>query len=197
MTEDSESIDRLIDQFRAGIDRDKAFQHLFQRFHSPVRRFFERKGFSSDESRDLTQETFIGVFRTLDTFRQESRFESWLFAVMANVYHNELRRRLTYKRNALEISLDVFDSSLEIVEPRANFPERGPLESLIVKERREALRLALQALPDQMRMCCLLRYEKGLKYHEIATVMKISIETVKAHLHQARKRLTATLGEES
>jgi DNA-directed RNA polymerase specialized sigma24 family protein len=44
-----------------------------------------------------------------------------------------------------------------------------------------------------MRRCCLLRYEQGLKYQEIAVVMKISIETVKAHLHQARKRLAAKL----
>ncbi len=46
-----------------------------------------------------------------------------------------------------------------------------------------------------MRHCCTLRYEKGLKYTEIATVMKISIETVKAHLHQARKRLIDMLGD--
>jgi DNA-directed RNA polymerase specialized sigma24 family protein len=45
-----------------------------------------------------------------------------------------------------------------------------------------------------MRLCCTLRYERGLKYQEIATLMKISIETVKAHLHQARKRLIAILG---
>jgi DNA-directed RNA polymerase specialized sigma24 family protein len=46
-----------------------------------------------------------------------------------------------------------------------------------------------------MRTCCLLRYVRGLKYQEIATVMKISIETVKAHLHQARKRLIEKLGD--
>jgi DNA-directed RNA polymerase specialized sigma24 family protein len=46
-----------------------------------------------------------------------------------------------------------------------------------------------------MRTCCHLRYIEGLKYHEIAAVMKISIETVKAHLHQARKRLMDKVGE--
>jgi len=48
-----------------------------------------------------------------------------------------------------------------------------------------------------MRLCCALRYERGLKYEEIADVMKISIETVKAHLHQGRKRLAARLGVEA
>ena len=51
-------------------------------------------------------------------------------------------------------------------------------------------------MPDQMRRCCLLRYDKELKYKDIADEMGISIETVKAHLHQARKRLIARLGGE-
>jgi RNA polymerase sigma-70 factor (ECF subfamily) len=77
-------------------------------------------------------------------------------------------------------------------EPIAEEP--SALESLIARERREKLRAALQKLPAQMRTCCILRYERGLKYQEIAKIMKISIETVKAHLHQARKRLIETLG---
>ena len=66
---------------------------------------------------------------------------------------------------------------------------------MIKRERSARLRSALQELPPQMRTCCVLRYVRGLKYQEIATVMKISIETVKAHLHQARKRLIEKLGD--
>ena len=71
--------------------------------------------------------------------------------------------------------------------------DSAEMPQVIKGEQLAAFRAALQELPDQMRRCCLLRYEKGLKYQEIAVVMKISIETVKAHLHQARKRLAARL----
>jgi len=46
-----------------------------------------------------------------------------------------------------------------------------------------------------MRLCCILRYKEGYKYHELSRLMGISIETVKAHLFQARKRLALRLGE--
>jgi RNA polymerase sigma-70 factor (ECF subfamily) len=72
-------------------------------------------------------------------------------------------------------------------------PAPDPLDQVIRRQQRSALREALQELPPQMRTCCALRYERGLKYEEIARVMKISIETVKAHLHQGRKRLATRL----
>jgi RNA polymerase sigma factor (sigma-70 family) len=180
-----ERIEALVEQFQAGIDREESFRSIYKLYFPRIDNFFQRKGFSPEESRDLTQETFFRITRTLDSFRGESRFEAWLFSVAWHVYNNEVRRRRTEKRDGLEQSLDF--------EVSGSQPQ--PLEEAINKERLQALRAALQGFPDQMRRCCKLRYEDGLKYQEIATVMQISIETVKAHLHQARKRLTEKLGE--
>jgi RNA polymerase sigma factor (sigma-70 family) len=94
----------------------------------------------------------------------------------------------------VELSLDLPPDEESIPRSRELVSGEGTaLDSMIERERRAALLKALKELPPQMRICCELRYIRGLKYHEIAAVMKVSIETVKAHLHQARKRLQEIL----
>jgi RNA polymerase sigma-70 factor (ECF subfamily) len=187
---------RLIEKIQAGIDVDESSRQLYELHYRKIINYFRGKRFSPEDSRDLTQEVFSRVFKAIDTFRRESRFERWLFEIATNAFRNKLRSMGAEKRDAPEISIDV--SPEDEGAPRAREPvseERGALDSMIERERRAKLRSELQALPAQMRTCCVLRFERDLKYHEIATVMKISIETVKAHLHQARKRLTNKLGD--
>lgn len=188
---------RLIDKIQAGIDIDENCRKLHDLHYRKVINFFRRKGFSPEESRDLTQDVFSRVFKAIDTFRRESRFERWLFEIATNTFRNELRRKGAEKRDAVELSINISPEDdgvpVQVVEPVSG--ERSALDSMIERERRAGLLSALQELPPQMRTCCMLRYVRGLKYQEIAKVMKISIETVKAHLHQARKRLIEKLGD--
>jgi len=196
---DDDPLLELIRQIQAGIRVEENFEELFRRFRPLVHSFFLRKGFSTEESKDLTQEVFFRVFKSIDTFRGESRFERWLWKIVDSIYLNELRRRKTEKRHAIEQSLDTRTESGDEPSPAPQFaaPDLSPEELILQRQDLAALRSAFQKLPDQMRRCCILRYEEGLKYQEIADEMEISIETVKAHLHQARKRLTDLLGENS
>ena len=193
---DDDSLIGLIQQIQAGIRVEESFEKLFYRFRPLVRSFFSRKGFSAEESRDLTQDLFFRVFKGIDTFRGESRFERWLWEIADNIYLNELRRRKAEKRHAIEQSLDAKAESDDGSSPAMEIaaPDLSPEERVLQQQGLAVLRAAFQELPDQMRRCCILRYERGLKYQEIADEMKISIETVKAHLHQARKRLMTRLG---
>jgi RNA polymerase sigma-70 factor (ECF subfamily) len=188
----------LIEQIQAGIRVEESSEKLYKRFRPGVRSFFLRKGFTPQESDDLTQDVFLRVFKAIDTFRRESRFERWLWEIATHIYYNEVRRRRTDKRDGLEQSLDSGVETEDGVGPGITLPstDPSPEEEIVRAERTKALHAALKELPDQMRRCCIFRYEKGLKYKEIAAIMKISIETVKAHLHQARKRLIAQLGGE-
>lgn len=187
---------RLIELIQAGIDVEESSRKLYELHYRKVIGFFRKRGFSSEESRDLTQDVFSRVFQAIDSFRRESRFERWLFEIAANAFRNELRRRKAEKRDAVELSIDVppdDDGAPGAREPVSE--ERDALEAMIEREGRAKLLAAFHELPSKMRTCCTLRYERGLKYQEIAKVMKISIETVKAHLHQARKRLIEKLGD--
>lgn len=188
----------LVEQIQAGIRVEENFEKLFHLFRPRVRSFFSGKGFSAEECRDLTQDVFFRVFKSIDTFRRESRFERWLWEIMTNIYFNSIRSVKAEKRRALVLSLDSSDRGDEDPSPgmAVAVEEPSPEEILLLRERSGSLQAAFQDLPDQMRRCCLLRYDKGLKYKEIAGELGISIETVKAHLHQARKRLIARLGGE-
>jgi RNA polymerase sigma-70 factor (ECF subfamily) len=191
----SDPILELVKQIQAGIRVEENSEKLFQRFRPRVQSFFNRKGFSAEEGRDLTQDVFLRVFSGIRTFRGDSRFERWLWEIAAHIFFNEVRRRRTEKRDGLEQSLDAPVENDEGTSSARPFPSPAPNpeDQAVKRQQAAAFHAALLELPDQMRRCCLLRYEKGLKYQEIAIVMKISIETVKAHLHQARKRLAARL----
>lgn len=194
MSDDLDPVERLIEQFQAGVDPEESFRGIFQLYHPRVEAFFRRKGFSEEESRDLTQETFFRVYRALPTFRRDSSMLLWLFGIMEHVYKNELRRRKAEKRDGQEVPLG--EPAYEGGPPRELAADRDdPVSRLIRREQSQALDAALQELPEQMRSCCILRYKEGYKYDEISRLMGISIETVKAHLFQARKRLTAKLGD--
>lgn len=195
-SEDRDSITELVSRFQSGVDREETFGEVFRRFHSPVQQFFRRKGFSRDEVRDLTQDTFLGVFKALDTFRGSSSLEAWIYGIATNVYHNELRRRAAYKREGIEESLSEPRHGLSLSEELAS-PPQDPLAGALEREKQEALLAALQSLPPQMRRCVILRVYQGRKYQEIAALMGISVETVKSHLHQARQRLIGKLQGDS
>lgn len=188
---------KIVEEIQAGIRVEENSEKIYRKFRPRIRSFFLSKGFSPQESDDLTQDVFLRVFKSIDTFRRESRFERWLWEITGHIYSNEIRRRRTEKRAAREQSLDAAMETEDGSTPSLVIPsaDPSPEDEVVRNQRSKALHAALQELPDQMRRCCILRYERGLKYQEIATVMGISIETVKAHLHQARKRLMALLGE--
>jgi RNA polymerase sigma-70 factor (ECF subfamily) len=193
---------RLIEQIQAGVQVEDNFAEIFMQFGPAVQSYFERKRFLPEEAKDLTQDVFFRVFRNISTFRRESRFERWLWEIATNAFRNELRRRGAEKRDAIELSADSHPSRMQEDDHEeldwsvpSEIPSEMPSgeELILLKEQLDIFRSSLQELPAQMRQCCVLRYQEGMKYQEIAREMKISIETVKAHLHQARKRLIAQL----
>lgn len=175
------------------------FRQLFDRLFPAVVCFFQRQGFEREESRDLAQETFLRVHRGMGGFRQESRIETWLFKIARNIAHNARRHDNAVRRQHEEVSLEDLLEQGAPVLPRATGPgatgsPSDPLTDLLENERALALRQAVEELPPKMRQVLLLRVDQNLKYREIATLLEVSIETVKAHLHQAKSTLIARLG---
>jgi RNA polymerase sigma-70 factor (ECF subfamily) len=164
------------------------FDRLIERYYRPVSYFFSNRGFSIEESRDLAQETFLGVYKGLDRFRGDASVETWLFKIAANIWRNAIRSRSAEKRDGLEISADA-------AEETGLAGESGfdPLDGALSDERVRLLREAIEVLPAQMRRCLLLRVDHDMKYREIAAVLQISIQTVKSQLFQAKERLKERL----
>ena len=184
----SELVEQAIRRFQEGTDRQGAFRFLYETYFRAVERFFARKGLPPQDCLDLTQETFLGIYKGLDGYEHRQRFTAWLYRVATTTYLKRRRTAATVKRAAEEVSRD----GMENPDTALAVPGRQ-LDVLLDEERWRALRAAVAELPEQMRACLTLRLYQQLSYGEIAVIKKISIETVKAHLFRARKKLQEKL----
>lgn len=189
----SEEVERAIESFRAGRNRDANFQVLFEVYYKPVRAFFSRRLPSPEASSDLTQETFLRVYKGLGGYRGDAPFGAWLFRIAANVLHR-------YRQGTNEDTW--LDSDREAETAIAEGGDRNGRETgsalakVLDRERRTQLRDAIDGLSDQRRQCLTLWVYHELTYEQIAAVMQLKLGTVKATLHQARKQVGLQLSED-
>lgn len=194
MGDPSESVQSIVERLQAGSSREEDFRRLFDLFYPRVHHFFLRRGFPPQDCLDLTQETFLGIYRGIGAFRREAQFETWLFKIATNVYRQRLRRGTAEKREGQEVPLEVSEGPEGGARDEPSTPEPTAGETLLRKERLAVLREAIGKLPEQMRKCLLLRLYQEMKYREIAALLRLSPQTVKVHLFQARRRLQEELG---
>lgn len=198
MRDDNKSARQLVEEWQAGHHREENFKSLFKRYSSPVTFFFRKHGFSHEDSRDLTQQTFLCVFRGLPRFRLDASFETWLFNIARNTTKNTLRDRSTDKRRGEAVPLDdaADDANPSQVDRRLEdaLVVDGPLDGILVKECLQFLRNAMQKLPPTQQRCVLF-WIRGFAYQEIADVLKMPLGTVKSSLAKAKGRLKELLAD--
>jgi RNA polymerase sigma factor (sigma-70 family) len=190
MTRGSDLVEEAIRRFQEGKDRQGSFRFLYETYFRAIERFFARKGLSPEDCLDLTQETFLGIYRGLDGYEHRQRFTAWLYRVATTTWWKRFRNDNTEKRIGVVVSHD----GMENPEPYLAVPGRQ-LDDLLDEEHSRALRTAVAELPGQMRDCMTLRLYHGLSYGEIAVIKKISVETVKAHLHRGKTKLQEKLAD--
>lgn len=178
---------------RGGVGTEANFRLIFDFYYRRLHGFFRRKTFSDEAADDLTQETFFQVYTKIEQFRGDAPFEAWLWQIAANIYRKKIERQNAQKRQGETISLD--DESANTNESWHEARQASPLDGILQTEQIEQIRNAVGELPEQMRKCMQLRVFQDLSYEEIATLLRISAQTVKAHLFQARRRLGGRLGE--
>jgi RNA polymerase sigma-70 factor (ECF subfamily) len=169
---------------------------IFDAYHDRVLRFFKSRGFQDDEADDLTQETFFRAWQKMETLRSQAALDSWILRIAANLWKNEIRYRKTSKRDAEEVAFDDPDVQGDAIEHAALAmrDELSPLEKTLLAERLAATGKCVEVLPSKMRRCLMLYVFQERKYQEIADLLKLSIQTVKSHIHQARQRVTDCVG---
>ena len=187
-----EDMMRAVLDFQRGTDREKNFELLFRRFRPRIERFLASRVFSSEERLDLTQIIFLQIYRGLEGYRGEGSLEGWLLQIACNVYRKWRDHQPGGRQAVPEIP---FAGAAGAPEPSStvDFPSvsrvPSPLDRIVRQERLDALREAIGELPPKQRLCMELRVYQERSVQEIAVVLRISPETVKAHLFQARQRL--------
>jgi RNA polymerase sigma-70 factor, ECF subfamily len=134
-----------------------------------------------DEAEDLTQEIFLKVFKSLDTFDRRANFQTWLISVSRNLCIDHYRS-VRKERETIDRAVDTTD-----IAPAS--PEPGPIAALEQRDRVVLLRQALAALPETLRTAVLLRDIQELSYQEIADKLKLPEGTVKSRINRGRTEL--------
>jgi RNA polymerase sigma-70 factor (ECF subfamily) len=148
-----------------------AFEQLVRDHQQPVWRFLRRMLGDDALAEDVTQETFIRLFRRLDSYTFEAKFSTWLFQIARNAGIDELRRRERQTKVASTAPLQL-----------------GPVAP---PDLHAELQAALDSLPDDLREAVLLVEVLGLRYREAGTALGIPEGTVKSRVFHARQKLHA------
>lgn len=145
------------------------------------------------EANDAAQTTFVKVYRSLNGFRFESAFSTWLHRVAVNTCKNRIQSS-EYREKKRTLSLDNPGTPNEGDRPvEIQDPAPSPITRLEDKERRRRIRDAIGALAPEHREVVTLRDIQGLSYDEVARVAGVNIGTVKSRLSRARLELKEKL----
>lgn len=177
----------LVARARAGDER--AFRALLEKYERAVFSICLRMVRNRDEAADLSQESFIKVFASLDRYNPAYAFSSWLFKITSNLCIDHLRKR--------RITTFAMDDPVE--SEKGEFtrqyvsPDPAPDETLSRNEKMKKLDAGIAALPEHYRIMLVLRHQEDMSYEEIAGSLSIPLGTVKARIHRAREMLKVIL----
>ncbi|MGC4043144.1 MAG: sigma-70 family RNA polymerase sigma factor [Armatimonas sp.] len=135
---------------------------------------------SPDDAEDVAQEVAVRALRGWDTFRGEANVRTWLYRITLNLVADRK-----------PASSEPFLAQEEAAIPRGEQPE----EQLLRTEGIPDVRLALDALPAELRTALVLHVYEELKCREIADLLGVPVGTVLSRLHTARKRMLELLKE--
>ena len=149
---------------------------------------------SSEEARDLTQETFLRAFQSIGHFRGESDLRTWIYRIAINQARNRWRWWRRRRRDAT-VSIDAPQANGQNSLLATLKSENGgnPEQDALAHERERALRKALSSLKRVYRETVVLRDIEGFAYEEIAIALDISVGTVKSRLARGRQELRRKL----
>jgi len=146
-----------------------------------VYRLAYRLAGNSHDAEDITQEVFIRVFRSLDTFKPGS-FEGWLHRITTNVFLDMVRRRQRIRMESLPEETDR-------IVGREPSPEQAWHDASLDPD----LQAALDDLPPEFRAAVVLCDVEGLSYEEIGATLGVKLGTVRSRIHRGRQALRAGL----
>ena len=158
----------------------EGFRALFELYRDRVYSIALR--YSGDEAAamDIAQDTFLKLFASIQNFRGDAAFQTWIYRLVVNSCFDHKRRTRRW--------VPLAEGFLATLRASAD-----SLADLLRSEVRTSVRMAVDRLSPALRMVVVLRYTEGLSYEEIAVVLSCSQGTVASRLNRAHKALERRL----
>jgi RNA polymerase sigma-70 factor (ECF subfamily) len=160
---------------------DDAFRVLFETHKDRVYSIALRYAGDSAAAMDIAQDTFVKLLSSIQQFRGEASFESWLYRLVVNLCLDHHRRGRRF--------LPLMDDVLDMLRA----PRENALSDMLREEQEERVQLLVAQLPEEQRIVVVLRYTEGRSYEEIAELLHCRRGTVASRLNRAHKALERRL----
>ena len=187
MNEQTRTSDQIDQELVLRVQRgDKsAYDLLVRKYQYKIIQMVNRFVKDPSEAQDVAQEAFIKAYRALGNFRGDSAFYTWLYRIAINTAKNYLVSRA---RRYSQFEIDVQEA-----EQLGNLPQLKSLDTpeqqLLNDEIVDYIKLAIDKLPEEMRMAIMLREFEGMSYEEIALAMDCPVGTVRSRIFRAREAI--------
>ena len=174
-------------------DQD-AFEQLVRAYDQSVLRLAVNLLRSQEDARDVFQEAFLRVFRSIDSFRFDCSFHTWLYRIVTNICLDYLRKRKVRKEEPA-----VVDTPEGPLDRMNDFEEEAahadPERSMWNRQLGQRIEGALGGLTPRERMVFELRHYQGLRLRNIGEILGTSEEAAKNCLFRATQKMRAVLGD--
>jgi RNA polymerase sigma-70 factor (ECF subfamily) len=178
---------------RVAAGDEEGFSYLAGKYHRPILHFLFRMVHNEAIAEELTQEVFLRVYRSRESYRAEAKFTTWLYRIATNLAVNHARDT-RHERTATTVLLDAVDPETG-TRPDVADDEPSVEHRLLRDERMKAIRAQVMALPERQRMAVVMHKYQGMDYRQIGEVLKLSESATKSLLFRAYQTLRATLKE--
>jgi RNA polymerase sigma-70 factor (ECF subfamily) len=172
---------RLITECVQG--RTESFGQLVRRYQDRLHNAVYRVLDNAEDTADVVQEAFLNAYQSLNSFKGDSEFFTWLYRIAFNAAITLKRKR----RSVLSFDWGGEDDGVH--EPFDPSPFTHPGEAIERSEEEARLQAALNRLSAEHRTVLILKDIEGQKYEEIAEILDVPIGTIRSRLHRARLEL--------
>jgi RNA polymerase sigma-70 factor (ECF subfamily) len=178
---------------RAKAGDQSAFEYLVQKYRRPMVSFMFRMARNAAAAEDLAQEVFLRVYRSRENYEASAKFTTWLYRIATNLAVNHARDT-RHQRPEVQVSLDEPDeesgTTLELPDGALSAEQQ-----IVRRERMLAIRMKVEALPEQQRLAVIMHKYQEMDYKQIAEVLKKSESATKSLLFRAYETLREQLKE--
>lgn len=178
------SDETLIEQSKKG--DVEAITQLVAKYETKVYTIAYRFFGNHADASDVAQEALIRVYKSINTFRGDSAFLTWLYRVVTNVCKDELRKRSKEKTVSIE---ELMENRKGAMMRKESSISKLPEEAVVQREWQQEIQELLNSLSIEHRTVIVMRDIQGFSYEEIANLLQCSLGTVKSRINRARHAL--------